>query len=107
MNRVSKSALHAVVLRVVETRSRCPACGKRPEIFNDGGDWYDRHIRLTALCHGSTSYFVSELDRAIVGPQRIVAELAAWMRGLFVLDAFPDMLELLAYNRGALPGAGA
>lgn len=94
----------ATVLRQVADAGygKCQACGDSPLV----SEWHSTATlehTLTARCHGSTETLTLDVGVLRFDPDGLLGRIYAWMRDLFRLDAFPDMMELLAYNRGRLP----
>ena len=79
---------------------QCPACGDLP-VISEHREAFDRSVKLTANCHGSTERLT--VSEAAIRSGDVVSPIGRWMTGLFKSDAIPDVKELLAYNRGRLP----
>lgn len=99
---ISRVSVESVVRRLIDSfRRPCQACGRQPMI-SVADEEFASCVRVDAYCHGSYSIF----QVGDFGPSHREAsadELVRWLRNLFALDASPDMREVLAYNRGALP----
>lgn len=82
----------------------CIACGRKPSVSALENPCCDE-LDIRAYCHGSNERLAVDLNLFAADLESEGNRIRRWCENLFAFDAFPDMRELLAYNRGRLPEA--
>lgn len=89
------------LMDAVKQVSHCAACGRVPEQIVQRVNVLDCGHEYEARCHGSRQVVRIE-DTEIMLNQ--FGHFMGQMSELFPHDGFPDMIELLKYNRAPLHG---
>lgn len=88
------------VNQLLDDRARCKVCGKRIMVRFDSA--IDGRLLIGFSCHGSHQVFT--LDVEWMSDVRVVDAIMKFADRVFADEArSPDLRELIAYNRGALP----
>lgn len=78
--------------------SRCAACGRPPETIHERVNVASCDLDLVVRCHGRTE--VITVPAAMkMDPHRHLGHTLGRLERLFPDDGYPDMIELLKYNR--------